>query len=346
MLTSYSFSMAGRSHIQMGKKCQDNSAVIDISPAWKAVVVADGVGSCKHAEVASRIAVETIEKVLKESFPNNGTDRDYQSLLLVAGHTAANAVDRYCKENDPDHPEDYHTTLAMALYNSKTAYYFSVGDSAIVGLDEDTGKWWSITSPDNDETGGVYTLAWRSHYHVGKAKFHPTCVLALTDGVYNRCFPRAMKGEAFEMDVPMLNFFVSYAFGTNDEDAEADSETQKRNIQKFFASDACKEMVDDLSIAAVINTQTCLDVEDIPFEVDWFQICWNALRETPYDDFVKRKQFEEFVQQHYKDFTEEQVKGFVESYIHPSETDANAGNNQKVKKDAGTSKNSEAAEAK
>lgn len=346
MLTSYSFSMAGRSHIQMGKKCQDNSAVIDISPAWKAVVVADGVGSCKHAEVASRIAVETIEKVLKESFPNNGTDRDYQSLLLVAGHTAANAVDRYCKENDPDHPEDYHTTLAMALYNSKTAYYFSVGDSAIVGLDEDTGKWWSITSPDNDEMGRVYTLAWRSHYHVGKAKFHPTCVLALTDGVYNRCFPHAMKGEAFEMDVPMLNFFVSYAFGTNDEDAEADSETQKRNIQKFFASDACEIMVDDLSIAAVINTQTCLDVEDIPFEVDWFQICWNALRETPYDDSVKRKQFEEFVQQHYKDFTEEQVKEFVESYIHPSETDANVGNNQKVKKDARTSKNSEAAEAK
>lgn len=346
MLTSYSFSMVGRSHTRVGKGCQDNSTVVDISPAWKAVVVADGVGSCKHAEVASQIAVETVERVLKESFPDNGTDRDYQSLLLIAGHTAANAVDRYCKENDPDHPEDYHTTLSMALYNSKTAYYFSVGDSAIVGLDENTGKWWSITHPDNDEMGGVYTLAWRSHYHVGKAKIHPACVLALTDGVYNRCFPRAMKGEAFEMDVPMLNFFISYAFGTSDEEAEADSEIQKQNIQKFFASDACEEMVDDLSIAAVINTQTCLEAEDIPFEVDWFQICWNALRETPYDDSVKRRQFEEFVRQHYSDFTEEQVKEFVEPYIYPEKADSDAGKDQNmVEKDAETSKNSEAAEA-
>lgn len=346
MLASYFFSMVGRSHTRVGKGCQDNSTVVDISPAWKAVVVADGVGSCKHAEVASQIAVETVEKFLKESFPDQGTDRDYQSLLLIAGHTAANAIDRYCKENDPDHSEEYHTTLAMALCNSKTAYYFSVGDSAIVGLDEETGKWCSITHPDNDELGGVYTLAWRDHYHVGKAKFHSACVLALTDGVYNRCFPRAMRGEAFEMDVPMLNFFVSYAFGASDEEIEADSETQKQNIQNFFASDACEDMTDDLSISAVINTQTCLEAEDIPFEVDWFQICWNALRETPYDDFVKKKQFEEFVRQHYSDYTEEQIKAFVEPYIHPESTSSDTGKDQNlVKKDAETSSNSEAEEA-
>lgn len=337
MLTSYHFSMTGRAHIQMGKECQDSSSVVEITPAWKAVIAADGVGSCDHADIASQIAVETVGNVLKASFPGNkGTDRDFQSLMLIAAHTAANAVEDYIRKNDPENAEQYHTTLAMALCSSKTAYYLNVGDSAIVGLDEN-GKWHSITHPDNDEKGGVYTLSWRDHYHVGKVKFQPVCVLALTDGVYNRCFPHAMKGEPYEMDVPLLNFFVNYAFGIEDANAEADSETQKQNIQKFFASDACRDMTDDLSIAAVINTQTFLEEDDIPFEVDWFRIYWKSLQATPYDDAVKQKQFASFIQEYYNDFTEKQVKEFAEQYIHPveipSDTNANQATVEKEEKE-------------
>ena len=70
------------------------------------------------------------------------------------------------------------------------------------------------------------------------------------------------------------------------------------------------------------------------------------MRETPYDDSVKRRQFEEFVRQHYSDFTEEQVKEFVEPYIYPVKTDSDAGKDQSmVEKNAETSKDSEAAEA-
>lgn len=335
MLTSYHFSMTGRAHIQMGKGCQDSSSVVEITPAWKAVIVADGVGSCAHADLASQIAVETVGKVLKESFPGNkGTDRDFQSLMLIAAHTASNAIDRYRKEHDPENTEAYHTTLAMALCSSKTAYYLSVGDSAIVGLDGN-GKWHSITHPDNDAKGGVYTLSWRDHYHVGKVKFQPVCILAMTDGVYNRCFPHAMKGEPYEMDVLMLNFFTTYAFGIEDANAEKDSETQKQNIQRFFASDACRDMTDDLSIAAIINTQTFLEEDNIPFEVDWFRVYWKSLQATPYDDAVKQKQFETFIQEHHDDFTEKQIKEFAEQYIHPVKAASDTTTKQEtVEKDA------------
>lgn len=319
MLTTYSFSMRGRSHIKSGKPCQDHSDIVEITPAWKAVIVADGVGSCEHAETASEIAVKAASEVLKKSFPGaKGTDRDFQSLMLIAGHTAANAVEEYIRENDPDNAAEYHTTLAMALCSSTAAYYLNVGDSAIVGLDEN-GRWHSITKPDNDERGGVYTLAWRDHYHVGKAKFTPVCILAMTDGVYAKCFPVWQKGEEYEMNVPLLNFFSTYAFGIEDENAQKDSEHQMQNIQKYFESEECSDMTDDLSIAAVINTKTCLEEEDIPFEEpDWFRLYWNALKCSPYSDEVRKKQFMNYIKENHADFTSEQAAEFAKKYIIPA----------------------------
>lgn len=319
MLTTYSFSMRGRAHIKSGKPCQDYSDIVEITPAWKAVIVADGVGSCEHAEVASEMAVKAASEVLKKSFPGaRGTDRDFQSLMLIAGHTAANAVEDYVRENDPENAAQYHTTLAMALCSTTAAYYLNVGDSAIVGLDEN-GRWHSVTKPDNDESGGVYTLAWRNHYHVGKAKFTPVCILAMTDGVYAKCFPFWQKGEEYEMDVPILNFFSTYAFGIEDEKAQDDSELQKQNIQKYFESDKCSDMTDDLSIAAVINTKTCLEEEDIPFkEPDWFSLYWKALQCSPYSDEVKKKQFMDYIKENHADFSPEQMALFAEKYISPA----------------------------
>ena len=319
MLTTYSFSMRGRSHIKSGKPCQDYSDIVEITPAWKAAIVADGVGSCEHAEVASEIAVKAASKVLKDSFPGaSGTDRDFQSLMLIAGHTAANAVEAYVRENDPENAEQYHTTLAMALCSSSVAYYLNVGDSAIIGLDEN-GRWHSVTKPDNDERGGVYTLAWRDHYHVGKTKFKPVCILAMTDGVYKKCFPPLQKGEEYEMNVPLLNFFSTYAFGVEDENAQDDSELQKQNIQKYFELDECSDMTDDLSIAAVINTKTCLEEDDIPFkEPDWFSLYWKALQCRPYSDEVKKKQFTDYIKENQADFSPEQVALFAEKYINPA----------------------------
>ena len=49
--------------------CHDSSLIAAISSSWKIAVVADGVGSCKHAETASKIAVETVAKLIKEQFP-------------------------------------------------------------------------------------------------------------------------------------------------------------------------------------------------------------------------------------------------------------------------------------
>lgn len=69
MLSSYCFSIVGKDHIKKHMPCHDSSLIAAISSSWKIAVVADGVGSCKHAETASKIAVETVAKLIKEQFP-------------------------------------------------------------------------------------------------------------------------------------------------------------------------------------------------------------------------------------------------------------------------------------
>lgn len=319
MLASYNFSLQGKSHIKSNKPCQDSSAVAEITPAWKAVIVADGVGSCKHADKASKIAVETVTRVLKESFPGTyATDEDFKSLLLIAGHTACNAIEKYVAENDPGNDGQYHTTLAFALYSSGKAYYFNAGDSAIIGLDEN-GRYHSITKPDNDEEGGVYALSVRQRYQVGRADFKPVAVIAVTDGVYARCFPKAYIGEEYEMDVPFLNFLVSYAFGIEDSQVEEDTARQSENIQKYFtSSEECIDMIDDLSVSAVINTNTVLEEEDIPYVQDMLAVCWKQLRMTPYSDEVRKKQFRTIIKNGCPDISDEEIESIVDKYTSTS----------------------------
>ena len=66
MLSSYCFSLRGRDHIKSNMPCHDASQIETISSSWKIAVVADGVGSCKHAELASGIAVKEVTELIKK----------------------------------------------------------------------------------------------------------------------------------------------------------------------------------------------------------------------------------------------------------------------------------------
>lgn len=83
MLSSYCFSIVGKDHIKKHMPCHDSSLIAAISSSWKIAVVADGVGSCKHAETASKIAVETVAKLIKEQFPPFVSDDRHISALFV-----------------------------------------------------------------------------------------------------------------------------------------------------------------------------------------------------------------------------------------------------------------------
>lgn len=93
MISSYCFSLVGRDHIKNQMPCHDSSLIKAISSSWKIAVVADGVGSCKHAEIASEIAVKEVAELIKKQFPPSSSDeRAYFSVIHAAMHGAANAI--------------------------------------------------------------------------------------------------------------------------------------------------------------------------------------------------------------------------------------------------------------
>ena len=119
-------------HIENDLLCQDSSDVMSYG-LWRVAIVADGVGSCKHSDEASKIAVKSALKTVYNCFPNNCKEEDLLSLITMAFHCAANAIEMHVKKVNGDIKE-YHTTLAMALYDGKKLYYGNAGDSGIIAF--------------------------------------------------------------------------------------------------------------------------------------------------------------------------------------------------------------------
>ena len=60
MIFTYGFSVTGTSHIKRGIDCQDANKIVNINNDIVIVAIADGVGSCKFSDVASKIAVNVL----------------------------------------------------------------------------------------------------------------------------------------------------------------------------------------------------------------------------------------------------------------------------------------------
>jgi PPM family protein phosphatase len=89
-------------------------------------IVADGMGGHQGGEVASHLAVETIHKVIKDSFDNEKGVSPYE-LLQRAYRKAAQVI--YEKSLEDPHLKGMGTTAVAALFRQDTLYVANVGDS-------------------------------------------------------------------------------------------------------------------------------------------------------------------------------------------------------------------------
>jgi serine/threonine protein phosphatase PrpC len=106
---------------------EDNFAVLEL--AGKVLfVVADGMGGHDAGEVASRIAVETVCKVVQE---NHSLSTDNRSLVERAVQEANSEV----LQEGERKGSDMGTTLSVALVASDIAYVASVGDSRVYWIE-------------------------------------------------------------------------------------------------------------------------------------------------------------------------------------------------------------------
>jgi len=316
MISSYCFSLVGRDHIKNQIPCHDSSLIKAISSSWKIAVVADGVGSCKHAEIASEIAVKEVAELIKKQFPPSSSDeRAYFSVIHAAMHGAANAIETYVEEKDPGNEMEYQTTLAVAIMSGKNLYYGSAGDSGIIALD-DQGNYHLVTKKQNDELGRVYSIPTNRLFEIGKANYIPAAVLCMTDGIYDTIAPVTLRNNKFPVNVPFANMFVTYALGLEKFKESEAVESCKNHLIKYLQSDECKNMTDDLSVAALINTNSDLQPEDIKWEepqIDFYALKWNEVSLYPSIE-TRNKLFKQYIREKNPDWSETQVDELLKKY--------------------------------
>lgn len=343
MISSYCFSLVGRDHIKTHMPCHDSSLIKAISSSWKIAVVADGVGSCKHAEIASEIAVKEVAELIKKQFPPSSSDeRAYFSVIHAAMHGAANAIETYVEEKDPGNEMEYQTTLAVAIMSSKNLYYGSAGDSGIIALD-DQGNYHLVTKKQNDELGRVYSIPTNRLFEIGKANYIPAAVLCMTDGIYDTIAPVTLRNNKFPVNVPFANMFVTYALGLEKFKESEAVESCKNHLIKYLQSDECKNMTDDLSVAALINTNSDLQLEDIKWEepkIDFYALKWNEVSLYPSIE-TRNKLFKQYIREKNPDWSETQVDELLKKYSESNSSSSGSEEKKELRLESSIKENQE-----
>ncbi len=112
----------------VGLKRENNQDHFLIDKDLGLFIVADGMGGHQGGEVASLLAVQTIQKVIKESFSKDKST-DYYEVLQRAYSEASRTI--YDKSEADPRLKGMGTTAVTALFRDKRLYLANVGDSRV-----------------------------------------------------------------------------------------------------------------------------------------------------------------------------------------------------------------------
>lgn len=212
---------------------EDSFAVQKLKNGNFLAVIADGVGSSKHSDKASHLAVDSVVEFFVQKKPDSNNSLQF---LLSAFSYAQGKIEELVKaENGQE--IDYDTTLTVAIYNGKKIAFGHSGDGGIIGLKQD-GKYVAITKPQksSDNLSLIPLRAGESKWEFGCSDDELASVILATDGVYDTFFPYLLRGQETEIYIKMAQFFVS-------------SDEQK--IRKYL--DDAQHIKDDKTVIVISN---------------------------------------------------------------------------------------------
>jgi hypothetical protein len=220
-------SQVGQSHIGKNLPCQDFTWYEESGDVVVAAV-ADGLGSSKHSDVASKMAAMgavkfCLSEILKTPSPNYLAiiKQSFDEVLFSIKQQAAGDYDAF------------DTTLSLVIYINGSVWYGQVGDSGIVALRDD-GLFECVTEAQNGEGIGkerpVFPLAsvdsWVFDHYPYKAK----AIFLATDGVLNKIIPPILEGQKFNLDHRYLSYLFSNVEKTSAGLSDIWVETEVSNI--------------------------------------------------------------------------------------------------------------------
>ena len=276
MIISYGMSIVGTSHVCKNTPCQDSHRYETLDNGWLVAAVADGVGSAKHSEVASKMACDVFVETCKSLITKDTAITDTKLILAEAYRTADAKIKDYVYGIE-DLITDYDTTLSTVIYDGKHLVYGHSGDGGIVALTYE-GDYIKVTEPQKADDGicVIPLRAGETHWEFGECDADIASVLLATDGVYDNFMPYLLRGQPVEFYIPLIRWFMDNSgIGITSENREHVEESRKR----FLCGDSCRAITDDKTILVAFNADVVPALKDDSYyaEPDWAKLQeeWN-----------------------------------------------------------------------
>ena len=251
MFYAYGVSVQGTYHTSNGVVCQDAHQIVRCGDNMIVAAVADGLGSEKYTDVASRLAVDTAASYCAENIKEGDDSDDILAVIRASFMISQRYIEKTAADRGHDF-DQYDTTLSLAVVIHDTLYYGHSGDSGILVMGED-GAFYQVTKQQRDDMGRVFPLAFEDHWVFQEYEKKVVSVLLATDGMLEAFFPIYIRDEKVNIHVPLASFLM-------DRDrlhiAEEGEEAVRSKMENFISSISPLQINDDKTIAVVINGTT------------------------------------------------------------------------------------------
>lgn len=224
------------------------------------MAVADGVGSSKHSDIASKLAVETLLDYVAKNHEVSG---DMMDLLKNAFSESKKAIEAVADEAKKEY-SDYDTTLSAVIYDGDNLSFGHSGDGGIIVL-TDEGRYVKITKVQKGADGfSVIPLrAGPDEWVFGNYEKVSSVILA-TDGIYDILAPYLLRGQDTEVYVPLARSLMdNNVLNVNGENILS----IQTDLIEFFKSEQLFSVTDDKTVAVLINSNKFPEILDDEYYV-------------------------------------------------------------------------------
>lgn len=182
-MKTYGFSIQGKSHIVRNTVCQDSSLAVRLKCGLYMGIVADGVGSARHADIGSKMAVEQLYRYCDSNIRKTQSEEEIKVILKKGYQEAMLQIENYVAKAQGK-LEEYDTTLSSVIYDGDTVVYGHAGDGGIITRYRN-----GVTKPVTRRQKGVDGISVRplragsSSWEFGIVQEPVASVLLVTDGM-------------------------------------------------------------------------------------------------------------------------------------------------------------------
>lgn len=296
MIFYYGVTQQGTYHIEHDIVCQDAHYCKVVNEHYAVAAVADGLGSEKYSDLASKIASE---KSVLYCIENIKETDDEDAILDVVKKSFAVALEEIYKAADAAKQErdQYDTTLALVVYLNQNIYFGNSGDSGIVVLNKN-GTYEAIAEQQRDENNYVFPLCFGEEKWVFGKKTEVASVLLATDGLFETLFPFLLQNEQVKIYVSLAHYLMNEECLNFQKEG---AEVVQKKMEAFVSNISGKQVNDDKTLLVLLDTSVV--AERMPEEY-YATPDWSALKRK-HDEAFRRAAYPHL----YKDEEENATDG-------------------------------------